>query len=408
MSTSESQVQTEASNVKELAADLVKARELAERAHAGLHRRDGQPYITHPVRVAMSLTHRPLAVRCVALLHDVLEDSTAVGSADIERALSHTIAEDVVTAVVALTKRPGEFYGAYITRVMANPIAREVKVADILDNLGQDPTASQVVKYAKALKVLCLDDDLFGKGVELTHARARMDLLEQRTRDLAETKKEVTQLRALVESREQSIKVNRDEHREFVLSATAAITQVEKERDNLKTAVAEAIREQAKLTQENQRLAATLAVTTMQLAGYKARAEGRPQDWEANAFRAMGLAEDYLKRAHAAEGRAAGGSEGTIPLPAAVQAEVRRAMGKYPNWPTDPLHALAVLGEEYGEVTKALLELTYEPHKTSKEEARKEIVQCAAMALRLLASFDRYDFKPSEQHSQSGGSEVRS
>ncbi len=35
----------------------------------------------------------------------------------------------------------------------------------------------------------------------------------------------------------------------------------------------------------------------------------------------------------------------------AVKAELTRATAKFPTWPTDPLHALAVLGEEFGELT---------------------------------------------------------
>lgn len=82
--------------------------------------------------------------------------------------------------------------------------------------------------------------------------------------------------------------------------------------------------------------------------------------------------------------------------------EVRRAAVKFPTWPTDPLHALAVLGEEFGELTKAMLQLTYEPHKTSAEEVHKEAIQTAAMALRLVKSLDRYAYAPCEQHKQQG------
>lgn len=46
-----------------------------------------------------------------------------------------------------------------------------------------------------------------------------------------------------------------------------------------------------------------------------------------------------------------------------VQDEMARAVAKFPTWPTDPFHALAVLGEEFGELTKAVLQHTYEPHK---------------------------------------------
>ena len=90
----------------------------------------------------------------------------------------------------------------------------------------------------------------------------------------------------------------------------------------------------------------------------------------------------------------------TNPVIAEVLAELQRATEKFPSWPTDPLHALAVLSEEYGELAKAMLQLTYEPHKSSKEEVRMEALQTAAMALRLVMSLDMYDYKRSEQHYQ--------
>lgn len=80
--------------------------------------------------------------------------------------------------------------------------------------------------------------------------------------------------------------------------------------------------------------------------------------------------------------------------------EVKKAMLKFPTWPTDPLHAFAVVGEEFGECQKEILQLTYEPHKSTLESARKEAVQMAAMALRFLMSFDRYEFAPGVQHQQ--------
>lgn len=83
-----------------------------------------------------------------------------------------------------------------------------------------------------------------------------------------------------------------------------------------------------------------------------------------------------------------------------IAAEVARATTKFPTWPTDPLHALAVLGEEFGELTKAALQLTYEPHKTSAAEVRTEAIQTAAMALRFAMSLDAYDYKRAPQHSQ--------
>lgn len=87
--------------------------------------------------------------------------------------------------------------------------------------------------------------------------------------------------------------------------------------------------------------------------------------------------------------------------------ELARAVKKFPTWPTDPLHAVAVLGEEYGELVKAMLQNTYEPHLTSKLEIRKEALQTAAMALRLAASLDVYVYEASRQHAQDQWEEAR-
>jgi NTP pyrophosphatase (non-canonical NTP hydrolase) len=83
-----------------------------------------------------------------------------------------------------------------------------------------------------------------------------------------------------------------------------------------------------------------------------------------------------------------------------VLAEVKRATKKFPTWPTDPLHALAVLGEEYGELTKAALQLAYEPHKSSRKMVREEAIQTAAMALRFAMSLDAYGYAKSLEHKQ--------
>lgn len=83
--------------------------------------------------------------------------------------------------------------------------------------------------------------------------------------------------------------------------------------------------------------------------------------------------------------------------------ELRRAVTKFPTWPTDPLHAVAVLGEEFGELTKAALQTTYEPHKSSVADVRIEAIQTAAMALRFVLSLDKYKYAAGEQHEQEGG-----
>jgi NTP pyrophosphatase (non-canonical NTP hydrolase) len=84
----------------------------------------------------------------------------------------------------------------------------------------------------------------------------------------------------------------------------------------------------------------------------------------------------------------------------AVKAELDRALEKFPLWPTDPLHALAVVVEEVGELQKEVLQSVYEPHKSTWESVRKEAVQVAAMALRFLASLDAYTYQPGLRHEQ--------
>lgn len=84
-----------------------------------------------------------------------------------------------------------------------------------------------------------------------------------------------------------------------------------------------------------------------------------------------------------------------------VLAELERATLKFPTWPTDPLHAVAVLNEEVGELNKAALQAVYEPHKNPAGAVRSEAVQAAAMALRFIASVDRYAFVGCQQHEQS-------
>jgi NTP pyrophosphatase (non-canonical NTP hydrolase) len=79
-------------------------------------------------------------------------------------------------------------------------------------------------------------------------------------------------------------------------------------------------------------------------------------------------------------------------------AELASAKSKFPTWPVDPFHALAILGEEFGELTKAVVELTYEPWKADKADVRKEAIQTAAMALRFLENLDNYRFRADPHH----------
>ena len=88
------------------------------------------------------------------------------------------------------------------------------------------------------------------------------------------------------------------------------------------------------------------------------------------------------------------------PLVHVVLHELSRASRKFPTWPTDPLHAMGVVNEEVGELSKAVLQAVYEPEKNPKGAVEKEALQAAAMLLRFLASLDRYTFRGAPQHVQ--------
>lgn len=115
----------------------------------------GQPYFLHPMRVALNC--ETSVQKTVAFLHDVIED-TSISSADLNR---FGFSNEVVEAVLSLTRKPKEDYEAFIQRCALNPIARYVKIRDLEDNLNVtrlnelDYAATQRVnKYLKALRFL--------------------------------------------------------------------------------------------------------------------------------------------------------------------------------------------------------------------------------------------------------------
>ena len=56
---------------------ILRAYQLAEKAHAGQCRESGAPYVSHPVAVAYILVELGMDTECIcaALLHDVVEDT---------------------------------------------------------------------------------------------------------------------------------------------------------------------------------------------------------------------------------------------------------------------------------------------------------------------------------------------
>lgn len=133
------------------------ARQIATAAHRGQVDKAGAPYIGHPARVAGHAAAAGGDERVVAAawLHDVVED-TGITPADLRAA---GVPDDVVTAVVAVTKVPGEQVEDYFARVNRDPVAVAVKTADLADNT--DPAR------------LAALDDATRRRLEEKYARAR-------------------------------------------------------------------------------------------------------------------------------------------------------------------------------------------------------------------------------------------
>jgi len=72
-----------------------------------------------------------------AVLHDVLEDTSATAAELHAAGMSH----EVVEAISLLTKQESMRYEDYIVRLSCNELARQVKIADIRDNYRLDRVA---------------------------------------------------------------------------------------------------------------------------------------------------------------------------------------------------------------------------------------------------------------------------
>ncbi len=110
-----------------LSRDVDTAREWAEQYHQGQTDKAGAPYVTHPARVAGRMESPEEQV--VAWLHDTVEDTALSLSAIRER-----FGQETAEAVDAISRRDGEAWDDYLLRVRGNPIARRVKISDLIDN----------------------------------------------------------------------------------------------------------------------------------------------------------------------------------------------------------------------------------------------------------------------------------
>ncbi len=130
------------------AQQLETAIRIAVLAHQGQRDKSGQPYVLHVLRVMLN-TSCSLAKQA-AVLHDTVEDTSTTMS-DLAQS---GIASQALEAVRLLTHNDGSSYADYVCRLKPNPIAREVKLADLNDNYRLDRVAYRAEHAAQdALRI---------------------------------------------------------------------------------------------------------------------------------------------------------------------------------------------------------------------------------------------------------------
>ena len=131
---------------------IEKAIEIAVAAHKGQKDKSGAEYILHPLRV-MKRGKSEIEKIC-GVLHDVVEDSEWT----FEMLKNEGFSDEIIAVLRCVTKESEkEDYDVFINRIAQNPIAVEVKINDLLDNMDitrlkelNEEDVKRLNKYLKA------------------------------------------------------------------------------------------------------------------------------------------------------------------------------------------------------------------------------------------------------------------
>lgn len=131
------------------------ALQIAIKAHEGQTDKSGRNYVMHPIRVAERC--KDPQAKIVALLHDTIEDTFVTA----EYLREEGFPEEIINGVLSVTRRDNESYEAFVQRAAENAIGREVKIADLEDNMDvrrlkeiTDEDVRRLRKYLRAWQYL--------------------------------------------------------------------------------------------------------------------------------------------------------------------------------------------------------------------------------------------------------------
>lgn len=136
--------------------DLTKrALKLCFAAHRDQTDKSGLPYVFHPFHLAEQMPDELTTV--VALLHDVVEDTPYT----LEDLAKLGFPQKVLSSLARLTHDPSVPYLDYVAALKEDPIARQVKLADLRHNSDltrldhvDEKARQRAEKYAAAIRLL--------------------------------------------------------------------------------------------------------------------------------------------------------------------------------------------------------------------------------------------------------------
>lgn len=122
-----------------------KALHLCFDAHKEQVDKTGMPYVFHPFHLAEQMTDE-ISIVC-ALLHDVVEDTDYT----LEDLSKMGFPFEVIDVLRLLTHDPEVSYFDYVKAISANPVAKQVKLADLAQNSDLSRMdGSEIDKWAMA------------------------------------------------------------------------------------------------------------------------------------------------------------------------------------------------------------------------------------------------------------------
>ena len=122
--------------------------EIAIKKHKGSVDKQDKVYVLHPLRVMLSFSD--IRLQIIGVLHDVVEDTNV----SFEQLSNIGFPIEIVEALQYLTRDKTIPYFTYIENVKKNDLAKQVKLADLKDNMREGCPPNLLKRYKKAYKML--------------------------------------------------------------------------------------------------------------------------------------------------------------------------------------------------------------------------------------------------------------